>query len=184
MFILYCPQLVPMQRPSPSSNRRSPSPHSKRSAPANPPPLSIPAQPSGTDLIALNSTAKKQQPEVDLLTGLPSPPPTQPSQGTSALLIDPRDPQNVVKDSIMSLYSSQPVRYSYTAQGMPVNAYFYQQQQAAAMRMAQQQYQVQQVQNQMEQLKVRRQGQPVAVGNGTVPSTASGGGQTLNPHLW
>ena len=119
------------------------------------------------------------------------------------LLLDPslipEQTNQDMKDSIMSLYSSPQAQYgSYTAQGYPVNAYHYNQQQQAAMRMAQmqqlaqqrqQQMQLQQVQQQMEQIKVNRQQHPppVAVGNGTFPSTAPGGmggGHTLNPHLW
>lgn len=98
----------------------------------------------------------------------------------------------------MSLYSSQPQYGSYTAQGYPVNAYHYSQQQQAAMRMAQvqhlaqqrqQQMQLQQVQQQMKQIKVNRQPQhPVAVGNGSFPSSVAPGGgiggHTLNPGLW
>ncbi len=104
-----------------------------------------------------------------------------------------------MKDSIMSLYSSPQAQFgSYTAQGYPVNAYHYSQQQQAAMRMAQmqqlsqqkqQQMQLNQVQQQMQQIKINRQQPPpaMAVGNGTFPSAAPGGmggGHTLNPHLW
>ena len=96
------------------------------------------------------------------------------------------------KDSIMSLYSTpQPQYNSYTPQGYPVNAYYYHQQQQASMRMAQvaqqQQLQVNQVQQQMAQIKLNRPQQPLAVGNPTAPQNATmfgTGGQTLNPHLW
>lgn len=94
-----------------------------------------------------------------------------------------------VKDSIMSLYST-PQR-SYTPQGYPVNALYYHQQQQAAMRMAQvaqqQQLQVNQVQQQMAQIRLNRPQQPLAVGNPTAPPNTTmfgSGGQTLNPHLW
>ena len=97
----------------------------------------------------------------------------------------------------MSLYGSQPQYGSYTAQGYPVNAYHYSQQQQAAMRMAQvqqmaqhrqQQLQLQQVQQQMKQIKINQQQHPLAVGNGSFPSSVAPGGgvggHTLNPHLW
>ena len=136
--------------------------------------------------------APQQQPSIGLGNSSDAP-----------LLLDPslvpEQTKQDMKDSIMSLYSSPQQQYgSYTAQGYPVNAYHYNQQQQAAMRMAQmqqlaqqrqQQMQLQQVQQQMQQIKVNRQQQPpaVAVGNGTFPSTAPGGmggGHTLNPHLW
>ena len=113
------------------------------------------------------------------------------------------------KDSIMSLFDSQqqPQLSSYTAQGYPVNPYYYQQQQAASMHMAQvsamQQQQVNQVTAQMQKIKMTQGGgggrggvgQPVAptMSNGVTPRpphTASvgvgmmSGGQTLNPTLW
>lgn len=117
------------------------------------------------------------------------------------LLLDPslvpEQTKQDVKDSIMSLYSSQPQYGSYTAQGYPVNAYHYSQQQQAAMRMAQmqqmaqhrqQQLQLQQVQQQMKQIKINQQQHPLAVGNGSFPSSVTPGGgvggHTLNPHLW
>ena len=132
---------------------------------------------------------------------------SQPSFGASnaqpSLLLDPslipEQTNQDVKDSIMSLYSSQPQYGSYTAQGYPVNAYHYSQQQQAAMRMAQmqqvaqhrqQQMQLQQVQQQMQKIKINQQHHPVAVGNGSFPSSMGpggglgGGGHTLNPHLW
>lgn len=131
------------------------------------------------------------------------PPPLGNSSSDAPLLLDPslvpEQTKQDMKDSIMSLYSSPQAQYgSYTAQGYPVNAYHYSQQQQAAMRMAQmqqlaqqrqQQMQLQQVQQQMQKIKVNQQQQPpaVAVGNGTFPSTAPGGmggGHTLNPHLW
>ena len=97
-----------------------------------------------------------------------------------------------VKTSIMSLYSApQPQYNSYTAQGYPVNAYHYQQQQQAAMRMAQiaqqQQAQVNQVQQQMAKIRLNQTPQPLTTGNPTLQPTHAGigaGGQTLNPHLW
>ena len=105
------------------------------------------------------------------------------------------------KDSIMSLYGAQnqqPQLSSYTAQGYPVNAFYYQQQQEAAMRMAHmaavQQHQVNQVTAQMQKIKMNQQPAPSqpfpSMSNGGVPSaTAAGmgmgiGGQTLNPTLW
>lgn len=127
------------------------------------------------------------------------------SQEHPPLLMDPslipEQTKQDVKDSIMSLYSSQPQYGAYTAQGYPVNAYHYNQQQQAAMRMAQvqqlaqqrqTQLQLQQVQQQMNQIKINQQHHPVAVGNGSFPSSAApggrvvggGGGHTLNPHLW
>ena len=126
------------------------------------------------------------------------------STSDAPLLLDPslipEQTKQDMKDSIMSLYSSPQAGYgSYTAQGYPVNAYHYSQQQQAAMRMAQmqqlaqhkqQQMQLQQVQQQMQQIKINQQQPPpaVAVGNGTFPSTAPhggmGGGHTLNPTLW
>ncbi len=124
---------------------------------------------------------------VDLLTGLPLTftASTTTQEATKQPSLGPV--QNQVKDSIMSLYSSQPQQASYTVQGMPINAYHYQQQQAAAMHMAhmhsqaQQRYQqVQQVQQQMEQLKLRQQHATPSgdIGGGGI------GGQTLNPTLW
>lgn len=117
---------------------------------------------------------------MDLLTGLPLS-----SQATSQASAEPSigsGQKSQVKDTIMSLYST-PQQASYTAHGMPVNAYYYQQQQAAAIHMAQAQaqqryQQVQQVQQQMQQLKARQQ-QATPIGG-----TGGGGGQTLNPTLW
>ena len=177
-------QLASLPRPASSSARSNTSP--KPSPPSQP---SQPSQPSHSlppDLISLASTQDRRaraQPAVDLLTNLPSPPPASQNQQPSFDMES--KPQDNVKDTIMSLYSSRPQYGAYTAQGMPVNAYYYQQQQAAAMRMMQQQQlQVRQVQEQMQQLKLRQQHPPVAVGNGGIPSSNPGGGHTLNPHLW
>ena len=115
------------------------------------------------------------------------------------------------KDSIMSLFNSKQQQQlsSYTAQGYPVNAYYYQQQQAASIHMAQmsamQQHQVSQVTAQMQKIKMNQEGGigsgvgppfPPTMSNG-LPSVQSdlsrttgvgvemmGGGQTLNPTLW
>lgn len=109
----------------------------------------------------------------------------------------------------MSLFESQhqPQFLSYTAQGYPVNPYYYQQQQAASMHMAQvsamQQHQVNQVTAQMQKIKMTQGGEggvgepfPPNMSNGLpsvppLPSQAAGvgmgmmgGGQTLNPTLW
>ena len=171
-------QLASLPRPSSTSARSNTSP--------KPSPPSQPSHSLPPDLIFLASTQDGQaraQPAVDLLTNLPSPPPASQNQQPSFDMEN--KPQDNVKDTIMSLYSSRPQYGAYTAQGMPVNAYYYQQQQAAAMRMMQhQQLQVRQVQEQMQQLKLRQQHSPVAVGNGGIPSSNPGGGHTLNPHLW
>jgi hypothetical protein len=98
----------------------------------------------------------------------------------------------------MSLYGSQnqPQFTSYTAQGYPVNSFYYQQQQAASMRMAHvaamQQHQVNQVTAQMQQIKMTTQQQPPPMptapqgypGMGSGGGARMAGGQTLNPTLW
>lgn len=95
----------------------------------------------------------------------------------------------------MSLYgaNNQPQFSSYTAQGYPVNSFYYQQQQEAAMRMAHvaaiQQHQVNQVTAQMQKIKMSQQ-QPVPTAGQPFPGMSNGGmrvgsgGQTLNPTLW
>ena len=111
------------------------------------------------------------------------------------------------KDSIMSLYGtqSQPQLSSFTAQGYPVNSFYYQQQQEAAMRMAHisalQQHQVNQVTTQMQQIKIKQHQHASApappqafpgMSNGGMPGMGvqpnmggqGVGGQTLNPTLW
>ena len=171
---MHTQQLISVPRPSPPSTRRSVSPKPR------------PSHPLPSELISLSSTQSEQaraQPTVDLLTNLPSP--TLACQDQEPALGVETTPRTDLKDSIMSLYSSQPQYGAYTAQGMPVNVYYYQQQQQAAMRMVQQQqHQVRQVQEQMHQLKLRQQQPQVTVGNGRVPSSNPGGGHTLNPHLW
>lgn len=101
----------------------------------------------------------------------------------------------------MSLYGAQnqPQFTSYTAQGYPVNSFYYQQQQAAAMRMAHvaamQQHQVNQVTAQMQQIKLTQQHPPsmatapqgyqgMSNGGGPGMGVRGIGGQTLNPTLW
>lgn len=161
------------------------------------PPANPPAAQQGASFSPFSNPVGQTQPSVS----------GQPNFGTSkdqpSLLLDPslipEQTKQDVKDSIMSLYSSQPQYGAYTAQGYPVNAYHYSQQQQAAMRMAQmqhvaqhrqQQMQLQQVQQQMQAIKVGRQQHPMAVGNGSFPSPVApgggmgGGGHTLNPHLW
>lgn len=99
------------------------------------------------------------------------------------------------KDSIMSLYGqaqNQSQLSSYTAQGYPVNSFYYQQQQEAAMRMAHvaalQQHQVNQVTAQMQEIKIsqHQHSPPMPSANHGVMSNSGmgAGGQTLNPTLW
>ena len=155
-----------------------------------------PSAQQGASLSSISNPRPAAQKQTFASTPLEQPP----------LLLDPglqpEQTKQDVKDSIMSLYSAQSQYGSYTAQGYPVNAYHYNQQQQAAMRMAhmqqlaqqkQQQMRLQQVQQQMNQIKSHQQQQhPVAVGNGLFPSAApgggggggGGGGHTLNPHLW
>lgn len=159
---------------------------------------------SAPNLIAMETASSKKQQPVDLLTGLPpssspqQPPAQQPSLG--------EDPQRAVKDTILSLYQTQPSTgyQAYTARGYLVNPAHYQQQQAASMRMAQQQQlaQVREVHEQMRHLKMRQgeqqllvngqpfmqqsfpaAGFPAARSQPTAVSPQSGG-HTLNPHLW
>ena len=102
----------------------------------------------------------------------------------------------------MSLYNTQPtnpayaVGGAYVANGLPMNPVYYQQQQAMAMQMAQQQQavaqqqqamamqmaqqqQLLQIQQQMDKLKLQQQQQQQRVDATGAPS-----GQTLNPQLW
>lgn len=154
----------------PRPARRTPSPQTSRARPPTSKPQPLPLTPAPAELMS-QETATPSGP-VDLLTDLPSPGPMKNEQPLLGV-------QPSLKDNIMSLYTARPQHAAFTAQGMPVNAYYYQQHKAAAVRMAQQQQQVDQVTQQMQQLKMQQHRQPVAVGN-TPPSS----GQTLNPHLW
>ncbi len=148
------------------------------------------------DLMGTTTAAKPaDKPLFDLDPGFVSSQQSAPV-GQHSLIPDPQTaPPRDVKNSIMSLYSApQPQVNSYTAQGHPVNAYYYQQQQQAAARMAQiaqqQTAQVNQVQQQMAQLRITRPPVapvPIVHNNPTFPQNTGGfgnGGQTLNPHLW
>lgn len=136
-----------------------------------------------------------QQQPLDLLFSVPAAPVKSVSSDPPPLMVV-NTPS--VKDSILSLYNTQPanpaygVGGAYAANGFPVNPVYYQQQQAMAMQMAQQQQamavqvaqqqQLLQVQQQMDKLKLQQQQQQQRVDpNGTVGVPS---GQTLNPQLW
>ena len=194
--------------PAPSTNKKNPSSQNNPDllmGPLQSTPSSAPSvQPGVASFSPFSSSPGlgQKQPQPVAATAVASQRNFGSAEDHPPLLLDPslvpEQTKQDVKDSIMSLYSSQPQYGSYTAQGYPVNAYHYSQQQQAAMRMAQvqhlaqqrqQQMQLQQVQQQMKQIKVNRQPQhPVAVGNGSFPSSVAPGGgiggHTLNPGLW
>lgn len=162
--------LSPSSNPTPSSN-----------AQATPPLMGMQAAPSASSQPLFGAP---QQPAMGI----------QPQQTQEAA-------RGATKDSIMSLYGAQNQQQlsSFTAQGYPVNNFYYRQQQEAAMRMAHmaalQQHQVNQVTTQMQQIKVNQQQQatsqpfPTAGGAQPFPPGISNGGmgaggQTLNPTLW
>eukprot|EP00731_Ephydatia_muelleri_P031808 Em0023g315a len=171
---------------------------------------------SSPDLVSLDSPAVAdvtptpappvfaQQQPLDHLFSVPAPVATPaPAKAVSS---DPPPLMAVntpsVKDSILSLYNTQPtnpayaVGGAYVANGLPMNPVYYQQQQAMAMQMAQQQQavaqqqqamamqmaqqqQLLQIQQQMDKLKLQQQQQQQRVDATGAPS-----GQTLNPQLW
>ncbi len=147
------------------------------------------------DLMDTTPAKSTDTPSFDLDPGFVSSQQFTPAGQPPSLIADPglqmARPSGDVKNSIMSLYSApQPQYNSYTAQGYPVNAYHYQQQQQASMRMAQiaqlqqvQQVQVSQVQQQMAHIRLNQPPAPMPMGNPSVPQNGNGG-QTLNPHLW
>lgn len=178
-------QLKPVARPSSSSTageQRKRSPQPKPTSSSTP----QPTQPA------------KASPKVDLLTDQPvSDVPAAPASSQSAeepLLMQSvplNGPQASVKDSILSLYSAQPVHPSTGVCGASSlqlhQQQLFQQQQVALMKMQQQhhtmmqqqavvQQQVADVNRHMAQLRFNQQQQQ--------QSQSTSSGETLNPLLW